>query len=1154
MEAAARGGGNGGGWAGRVAGAEAGRGEAGGGPWGRKRQVSADWAASGRALLPVERGLVREVLPLYANSHTAASRTGLQTTCFVNEARQAAAESFNARITRSDRNSDVVLFTGHGSTGAINKMVQVLGLHRPHVGGEDSRPVVFVGPHEHHSNLLPWRESCAEVIVIPEDAEGRLCRATLADTLRRTRGRPLRIGAFSACSNVTGVVADVDAITEQLHRGDCLAFWDYAGAAQHIGLDMNPVVADPNGGGSNPWVYKDAAFVSLHKFPGGPGCPGLLLAKRRLFINATPSEPGGGTVFFVTERDHRYLSNREHREQGGTQDIPGQSRAGLMLSSLRAAAPFTVWRERDEAVARRLLSGLAQEPAIALLGPELHPRGAHRVPVTSFLVRAPPPPGSPGSRWLHPAFVCAILADVFGVQSRAGCMCAGPYGLRLLGISEADQTAIEAHLADQLEVLRPGFTRLSPSSHAPEWEIDYIVGAARAVARDGWRLLPHYRFDPKTGEWKHRSRMRRFQDRKWLEPLAQWPRGGSHVSSGGAQPSEASAEEPVAGEEDGRENGEVEAAAFAAGDDWESGFWAAVNRRESAFQSDLKKQLEEGEALLRSPPAVARGGPAPAEELLSAENHDSALTALLRWFMLPSEALALIQDAHSGDVWRGASTPTEVPVEGPVAPRQYAEPGTVTPWEPAPEDTWAGSAAGEASGKGPAAASNGADAGEGAEPVEIQRAPEKVDVERASSKKYPLRRGRAAEEGPAWTVLKAKRARVGVGSGDAPTEAAAVALTGGQAAPKRDKKTGLLRIPQKLYRNMAMAVSQWGMIKQGDKVLLGLSGGKDSLALLHCLLALKQKYPPGSWELACATVDPGSEAFNPKPLIPYLESLGVKYHYLETPIMEWAREGRLQGDSICAFCARMKRGALYTCCREHGYNKLAMAQHLDDQAESFFMSVMHNGLLRTMKANYPVDAGDIRVIRPLVYVREKELRDFSYAAGLPVIAENCPACFSDPKERAHIKKLLAKQETLFPALFSCLRRALTPLMDPALMDVTQVVSREVASMTDSRRRDRQAEARAGADTTADWEQQQTGRVNLAPEQIALLEALPERALLHELQRRARGERHGRAQGKKEEAAGAPGAPAATRDGEFEADLHPKQTMCTAEACARRAED
>jgi len=1102
------------------------------------RQVSADWAASGRALLPVERGLVREVLPLYANAHTAASRTGLQTTCFVSEARQAAAEAFNARITRADQNADVVLFAGQGSTGAINKMVQVLGLHRPHAGDEGSRPVVFVGPHEHHSNLLPWRESCAEVVAIPEDAEGRLCRASLAAALRRTRRSALRIGAFSACSNVTGVVAEVDAVTEQLHRGGCLAFWDYASAAQHIGLDMNPVVA--GSGRSNPWVYKDAAFVSLHKFPGGPGCPGLLLAKRRLFANAAPSEPGGGTVFFVTERDHRYLSNREHREQGGTQDIPGQSRAGLMLSSLRAAAPPAEWRARDEAVAQRLLAGLAAEPTVTLLGPPPHPRGSSRVPVASFLVRAPPRPGAGGSLWLHPAYVCAVLADVFGVQSRAGCMCAGPYGLRLLGLSEADQTAIEAHLADQLEVLRPGFTRLSPATHAPDWEIDYIVGAARAVARDGWRLLPHYRFNPKTGEWKHRSRLRRFQDRKWLEPLAQWPRPAA------SRPAELN-QAPEGGD------GEVEAAAFAAGEDWEDGFWAAVGRRETALRADLGKQLKEGAALLHAPPAVARGGPAPAEELLSAENHDSALTDALRWFMFPSEALALLKDEGGEGVWPGSATPTAVPVLGPVRPRAYAEPGTVEPWEAAPEDTWEGpeTEAREepqtAPDKGNARRVDGesatlAEAGQerqGQEGLEGG-----TDAEpRATSKKYPLRRGRAAEQGPAWAELQAKRARVD-GQNGGPAQPG--------KAPKRDKKTGLLRIPQKLYRNMAMAVSQWGMIKQGDKVLLGLSGGKDSLALLHCLLALKQKYPPGSWELACATVDPGSEAFNPRPLIPYLESLGVKYHYIDTPIMEWAREGRLQGDSICAFCARMKRGALYTCCRENGYNKLAMAQHLDDQAESFFMSVMHNGLLRTMKANYPVDAGDIRVIRPLVYVREKELRDFSYASGLPVIAENCPACFSDPKERAHIKKLLSKQETLFPALFSCLRRAVTPLMDPALMDAAQVVGREVAGMTDhARRRGRQLDARAGADTTADWELQQTGRAGLAPEQVALLEDLPERALLHELQRRARGERHGRAQERKQ-AGGSegPGARPATLDGEFEADLHPKQTMCTADGCIR----
>jgi tRNA(Ile)-lysidine synthase TilS/MesJ len=219
---------------------------------------------------------------------------------------------------------------------------------------------------------------------------------------------------------------------------------------------------------------------------------------------------------------------------------------------------------------------------------------------------------------------------------------------------------------------------------------------------------------------------------------------------------------------------------------------------------------------------------------------------------------------------------------------------------------------------------------------------------------------------------------------------------------------GFASPPAKLMRSVAKAVSEWQMIVPGDRVMLGLSGGKDSLAMLHILKALQRRYPPGTFSLACCTIDPGTEAFNPRPLIEYCASLGVEYHYREERIMEMASE-HMSGDSICAFCARMKRGALYSCMREHGYNKLVLAQHLDDVVESFLMSTMHNGLIRTMKAAYVVDEGDLTVIRPGIYCRERQLRDFSYAAGLPVINENCPACFEAPKERHHIKKLLARE-------------------------------------------------------------------------------------------------------------------------------------------------
>jgi tRNA(Ile)-lysidine synthase TilS/MesJ len=133
-------------------------------------------------------------------------------------------------------------------------------------------------------------------------------------------------------------------------------------------------------------------------------------------------------------------------------------------------------------------------------------------------------------------------------------------------------------------------------------------------------------------------------------------------------------------------------------------------------------------------------------------------------------------------------------------------------------------------------------------------------------------------------------------------------------------------------------------------------------------------------------------------------------------------------DSICSFCSRLKRGRIYATARTHGFNVIALGQHLDDLAESFLMSTFHNGRLRTMKAAYVNRQRDLKVIRPFVYVRERELRQFALDVNLPVIPESCPACFEAPKERHRIKQLLAQQELLYPRVYLNLKTALLPLM------------------------------------------------------------------------------------------------------------------------------
>jgi tRNA 2-thiocytidine biosynthesis protein TtcA len=229
-----------------------------------------------------------------------------------------------------------------------------------------------------------------------------------------------------------------------------------------------------------------------------------------------------------------------------------------------------------------------------------------------------------------------------------------------------------------------------------------------------------------------------------------------------------------------------------------------------------------------------------------------------------------------------------------------------------------------------------------------------------------------------------------------------------------------------LLRLVGRAIGDFAMIRDGDRILLGVSGGKDSLSLLVVLRHL-QTYAPVRFELAVVTVDPEVPGFDPQPLQDWYRRLGLTWHYEQQPIMEQAR-AHMDGDSFCAYCARMKRGIMYRLCRRHGYNVLALAQHLDDLAESLLMSMFHGGQLRTMKAHYVNDAGDVRIIRPLVYCRERQTRDYAARAALPVIADSCPACFTKPTQREHMKALLAAEETANPHLFANLLHAMRPLL------------------------------------------------------------------------------------------------------------------------------
>ncbi|MEM6328516.1 MAG: aminotransferase class V-fold PLP-dependent enzyme, partial [Bacteroidota bacterium] len=467
-------------------------------PFGERPLVYADFTASGRQLAFVE-DYLRDLSALYANAHTEDSTTGRTATHLLHDAEAVIKRCVNAGPTGK------VVCVGNGSTGAIHKLQEILGIAIPPatldglerrlddtLGPDGARglarrlrergPVVFVGPYEHHSNEVTWREGLCTVVEVDLTPDGQLCLHDLEQKLSDPAwdGRR-KIGSFSAGSNVTGVLAPVHDIARILHRHDALALFDYAASGPYVEIDMVP--------DGDPEAKLDAVFLSPHKFLGGPGSCGVLVFCETLYpAHLGPTVGGGGTVTYVNADAHDYVEDIEARETAGTPGFFQVLRAALAMEVKRSVGVDVIHR-REHALASRALDAWGSHEGIDILGPE---DPDVRLGIISFNVTSE-------GQALHPRFVTVLLDDLFGIQSRAGCSCAGPYGHRLLGIGPETSERYRTCALDGIHGLKPGWARVGFHYTLDDTEADYLIEAVRFVAERGARFLPLYTFDVHSG-------------------------------------------------------------------------------------------------------------------------------------------------------------------------------------------------------------------------------------------------------------------------------------------------------------------------------------------------------------------------------------------------------------------------------------------------------------------------------------------------------------------------------------------------------------------------------------------------------------------------------------------------------------------------------
>lgn len=442
----------------------------------------ADWTASGRLYAPIEHYLSHQLGPYVANTHTQTNLTGSAMTEAYHQAQQIIKQHVNAG------GNDVLICAGSGMTTVINKLQRMMGLRLPQQTRasleEEQKPVVFVTHMEHHSNQTTWNTCQVTVEVINRGGDGRPCTEHLQELLTKYRNRAVKIGSFTACSNVTGIKTDYHTLAKIMHRHGGICLVDFACSAPYVDIDMHP---------DDPQEKLDAVFFSPHKFLGGPGSSGVLVFDKTLYTNTFPDQPGGGTVSWTNPWGQQgFYDDIEVREDGGTPGFLQTIKAALAIR-VKEAMGTTAMLTREAELTKILMDGLAAIPGVHLLEEEV----TDRLCIVSFYVQD-----------LHYNLMVRLLNDRFGIQVRGGCSCAGTYGHILLNVDKQLSQSITGKI-DQGDLSeKPGWVRISLHPVNTNDEARFIVDAVASVVKNAPDWARDYQFDPHQGDFISTQKIR----------------------------------------------------------------------------------------------------------------------------------------------------------------------------------------------------------------------------------------------------------------------------------------------------------------------------------------------------------------------------------------------------------------------------------------------------------------------------------------------------------------------------------------------------------------------------------------------------------------------------------------------------------------------